>query len=126
MIATATKAQTRESPAKVTWKPIVLLFVIAAGLRFSGITFDSMWLDEGYQTMVDAIAVKPQDLEKLRPQPFIYELGKPNSPAQLLSNFRQVDPLCPPLYFLLLNRWMCLFGTSDLAVRALSAVFSIL
>ncbi len=106
-------------------KAVILIFIVAIGLRFTGITFDSMWLDEGYQTMVDAIGVKPDALEVLRPQPFIYSLGEPRSPAQLLANFRQVDPLCPPLYFLMLNRWMTLFGTTDLPIRAMSAVISI-
>lgn len=106
-------------------KAVILIFIVAIGLRFTGITFDSMWLDEGYQTMVDAIGVKPDALEVLRSQPFIYSLGEPRSPAQLLANFRQVDPLCPPLYFLMLNRWMTIFGTTDLPIRAMSAVISI-
>lgn len=104
---------------------VIVIFIIAIGLRFNGITFDSMWLDEAYQTMVDAIGVAPNELEKLRPEPFIYSLGAPGSPQQVLSNFRNVDPLCPPLYFLLLNRWMTIFGTDDFAVRSLSALISI-
>ncbi len=104
---------------------VILIFIVAIGLRFAGITFDSMWLDEGYQTMVDAIGVKPEALEVLRPQPFIYSLGEPRSPEALLKNFRLVDPLCPPLYFLMLNRWMTVFGTTDLPIRAMSAIISI-
>lgn len=104
---------------------VILIFIVAIGLRFAGITFDSMWLDEGYQTMVDAIGVKPEALEVLNPQPFIYSLGEPRSPEALLKNFRQVDPLCPPLYFLMLNRWMTVFGTTDLPIRAMSAIISI-
>jgi hypothetical protein len=105
---------------------VIMIFVAAIALRFTGITFDSMWLDEAYQTMVDAIGVAPNELEKLRPEPFIYSLGEPGSPQQVLTNFRNVDPLCPPLYFLLLNRWMTVFGTTDLPVRSLSAIISIL
>jgi hypothetical protein len=104
--------------------PVLAVFIIAIGLRFAGITFDSMWLDEGYQTMVDATGVKPRDLDILKPEPFLFSLGAPRSPEGVLSNFRQVDPLCPPLYFLLLNRWMSIFGTADLAVRSLSALTS--
>jgi hypothetical protein len=104
---------------------VIAIFIVAIGLRFTGITFDSMWLDEGYQTMVDAIGVKPDYLEKLQPEPFIYSLGEPRSPETVLSNFRQVDPLCPPLYFLMLNRWMTVFGTTDLAIRSLSALISL-
>lgn len=104
---------------------VILIFIVAIGLRFTGITFDSMWLDEGYQTMVNSIGIKPEALEVLRPEPFIYSLGEPRSIETLLLNFRQVDPLCPPLYFLLLNRWMTVFGTTDLPIRALSAVISI-
>ncbi|MBX3076057.1 glycosyltransferase family 39 protein [Candidatus Obscuribacterales bacterium] len=104
---------------------VIVVFIIAIGLRFNGLTFDSMWLDEAYQTMVDAIGVAPNELEILRPEPFIYSLGAPGSPQQLLTNFRNVDPLCPPLYFLLLNRWMTVFGTDDFAVRSLSALISV-
>lgn len=107
------------------WTAVALVFLIAVGLRFTGITFDSMWLDEGYQTIVDAYGIKPDNLEKLSPTPFIYDLGAPQSPSQVLLNFRQVDPLCPPLYFLALNRWMTMMGTSDLAIRSLSTVISI-
>ncbi|MBX9667649.1 MAG: glycosyltransferase family 39 protein [Candidatus Obscuribacterales bacterium] len=105
---------------------VFLVMVTALALRCSGITFDSMWLDEGYQTMVDSIGVKPMELEKLRPEPFIYSLGEPRSTAQVMNNFRQVDPLCPPLYFLCLNRWMTIWGTEDLAVRSLSVLTSFL
>lgn len=105
---------------------VILIFAVAIGLRFTGITFDSMWLDEAYQTMVDAIGVAPNELEKLRPEPYLYSLGEPGSMQQVLQNFRNVDPLCPPLYFLMLNRWMTVFGQTDLAIRSMSALISIL
>lgn len=126
---TSSTIQTQSSDSKIRRfdgvAAVVIIFIVAIGLRFNGITFDSMWLDEAYQTMVDAIGVAPNELEKLRPEPFIYSLGEPRSPQQLLANFRNVDPLCPPLYFLLLNRWMTVFGTDDFAVRSLSALISI-
>ncbi len=133
MPSTATRPRTEQpiTTEKQTrgWNSLAVVFLVmvtALTLRCSGITFDSMWLDEGYQTMVDSIGVKPMELEKLRPDPFVYSLGKPRSTAQVMSNFRQVDPLCPPLYFLCLNRWMTVWGTDDLAVRSLSALTSML
>jgi Predicted membrane protein len=100
--------------------------IVATGLRFNGITFDSMWLDEAYQTVVDSVGINPQTLHRLADGPIIYSTGEPGSMGRVMWNFRRVDYLCPPLYFLALNRWMTAFGMSDFAIRSLSALFSLL
>lgn len=103
----------------------LLILLLAAGLRIAGITFDSLWLDEGYQTMVDAYGQPLPDFTVVPDKPYRFQFGAPRPVSEVLQRFRQVDPLCPPLHAVLLNRWMTVFGGSDAAVRALSVVFSL-
>jgi hypothetical protein len=104
----------------------LLILLLAAGLRIAGITFDSLWLDESYQTMVDAYGQPLPDFTAVPDKPYRFEFGAPREVSEVLQRFRQVDPLCPPLHAVLLNRWMTVFGGGDAAVRALSVVFSLL
>src|SRR5262249_35621769 len=85
----------------------------------------SMWLDESYQTMVDAIGQPLPEFTQVPDRPYLFHFGKPQPVAQVLARFRQVDPLCPPLHAVLLNRWMTVWGEGDLSVRSLSVVFSL-
>lgn len=113
----------------MTSKEIIALFsvlVLAAALRLSGITFDSLWLDESYQTFSETVAEPMPDFTKTPSAPFLFKFGPPQSIGTVLSNFRKVDPLCPPLYAILLNRWLTAFGQSDFAARSLSTLFSML
>ncbi len=105
-------------------KAILTVLLLAAGLRFAGITFDSFWLDESYQTLASTVGQRIPDFTAVVDPPFLFHFGETRPLPELLSNFRQVDPLCPPLYPVILNRWITLFGDSDLAVRSLSAVLS--
>jgi 4-amino-4-deoxy-L-arabinose transferase-like glycosyltransferase len=68
-------------------------------LRFVSPT--ALWLDEA-----QSVAIARSDL------------------AGLFEGLRQDG--APPLYYLLLHGWMSVFGTSAVAVRALSGVFSVL
>jgi mannosyltransferase len=108
-------------------KFILLILLLAAGLRFSGITYDSLWLDESYQSLSESVGQKLPDFLSYTAadQPFLFKPGPVQSVEVLLHNFRSVDPLCPPLYAIVLNRWMAFFGESDLAIRSLSVVFSL-
>lgn len=102
-----------------------LIILLAAGLRFSGICFDSLWLDESYQSMVGAFGQGAIDLSAdPGGKMLLFRFSSPASTEQLLANFRSVDPLCPPLYAVLLNKWMICYGQSDFAVRALSVLLS--
>jgi 4-amino-4-deoxy-L-arabinose transferase-like glycosyltransferase len=80
---------------------LILVALIAAGavLRFATLSNQSFWLDE-------AIAINSARLDFS---------GLFDSLAHTEGN--------PPLYFLLLDGWMRLFGTSEAAVRSLSALF---
>ncbi|PWT95454.1 MAG: hypothetical protein C5B53_11430 [Candidatus Melainabacteria bacterium] len=59
-----------------------------------------------------------------RAEPFLFKPGKPASLPDVLKNFRKVDPLCPPLFALAMNRWLTAFGGSDFSLRALAATIS--
>jgi mannosyltransferase len=102
----------------------LLIIILAVALRFTGITFDSLWLDEGYQTVVESYGNRLPDLFNWQGDRVLYRLEKPAAPSDVLKHFREVDPLCPPLYALAMNRWLTIFGGSDLALRAFSAAFS--
>jgi len=107
-------------------KLVFWIALLAIGLRLAGICFDSLWLDEAYQSLADAFGQALPDFLHPTSQPFLFTFGPPQDLVQVLSNFKLVDPLCPPLYALLLNRWMLICGTSDLAIRSLSALSSVL
>jgi mannosyltransferase len=107
-------------------RPFLILLFVAAILRFAGITSDSLWLDESYQSMVDAYgSANPTFLVRTE-RPFLFRFERPAPLPEMLRNFRQVDPLCPPLYAVLLNQWISAFGGSDFAVRCPSVIFSML
>lgn len=101
-----------------------LVLILAFAWRCIGLTFDSLWLDEGYQSIVDAYGRPLPDFTAVVDHPFIFNPGQPADPTEMLQNFRKLDPLTPPLYQLLLNRWITVFGGSDVAVRMLSVLIS--
>jgi uncharacterized membrane protein len=107
-------------------RSLLLVVLIAIGLRFVALDFDGLWLDEGYQTIVESYGIPLIDLTNLDGKPILIKPKKPGSPAEVLANFRKVDPLCPPLFALLMNRWINTFGGSDFAIRSLAATLSIL
>jgi uncharacterized membrane protein len=111
---------------KRDWACFLVVVVAALSWRCVGLTFDSLWLDEGYQTIVDSYGQRLPDFFAVPAQGFIFspQALQPASPAQVLQHFREVDPLTPPLYQLLLNRWIAAFGGSDAALRGLSILFS--
>jgi uncharacterized membrane protein len=104
------------------------IVLIAACFRFTGLTFDGLWLDEGYQTVVESYGnpLPPSKLFNSGAESILVKPSSPASSSDVLENFRKVDPLCPPLYALLMNRWLTIFGGSDFALRAFSATLSAL
>ncbi len=77
--------------------PLLAILAVAFALRVQGIADDGFWLDEITS---------------------LHDASKP-VPA-LLRGAKQ--PGHPPLYYLLLKGWIALFGTSETAVRLLSAI----
>jgi len=82
---------------------LVLLLIIAAGsiLRIYNLGAESIWLDE-----VSSISCSSQDVSSI-----IASAGTTQNQ--------------PPLYFIILHFWIALWGTGEVAVRSLSAVFGI-
>lgn len=112
------------------FKYLLLVCLLALGLRLAGLNFDSLWLDEAYQTMSDAHGQSLPDFTDPNASAYLFQFEKPQPVGQLLANFRKVDPLCPPLYPVLLNRWIELWdipatGEGDFPVRLLSVLFSL-
>ena len=87
---------------------LVLLFslLLAFGLRVAFLDRQSLWGDEAYSL---ALATR-------------------TSLTDILEEVLSGDPYTPhtPLYYLLLNSWVGLVGSSDYALRALSAAFGLL
>ncbi len=104
----------------------LLILLLAAGLRLAGITSDSLWLDESYQSFSETIGQHLPNFTQVVDKPYLFKFGPPAPVEHVLANFRTVDPLCPPLYAVLLNRWLAVCGESDFACRSLSTVLSLL
>lgn len=80
---------------------VILILVLAAGLRLRGLGHQSLWYDES------------GTLESAR-VPL----------SQVIPIVDQTENT-PPFYYILLNRWVWLFGTSDVALRFPSALCGI-
>jgi len=77
---------------------MTFIICIAAFLRLFQLGTESLWLDEAESIRESAMTIQG-----------------------ITSHSNQ-----PPLYFLLLRGWISLFGTSEFALRSLSAIFGIL
>ena len=81
---------------------ILLLAIVVGGvLRFYDLGTESLWLDEAYSI----------------------GHSSPNTISGVVSAAAEGNH--PPLYFIILHFWMALLGTSEAAIRSLSAVFGI-
>ncbi|MCD9623005.1 glycosyltransferase family 39 protein [Rhabdothermincola salaria] len=80
---------------------VVALAAVAAGIVLRFVTRSALWLDEALTVNIAELAV-----------------------TDLFEALRQDGH--PPLYYLMLHGWMELFGTGDVAVRALSGVLGVL
>jgi mannosyltransferase len=80
--------------------PIVLILLLAASLRFVGISRESIWLDEGVSIWASRMSI-------------------PNMISWTASDIH------PPFYYLALKFWT-LFGQSEFAFRSFSALFGVL
>ncbi|WP_347929049.1 glycosyltransferase family 39 protein [Pseudomonas helvetica] len=76
---------------------ILLIILVAAGVRFYALSKPAVWADEGFTLLLSSY-----------------------SPSQIL--FHTARDVHPPLYYLLLHEWMNLFGQGVFAARSLSAL----
>ena len=87
------------------WSIVVFLLTAGAISRFLWIDHESLWLDE-----VTSLRLAEQTGSlHLEPLPF----------------FSKWDDGHPALYYLLLRVWISMFGSGEVAVRSLSAVFGL-
>jgi len=84
---------------------LIAVIVLGAVLRFSRLTFQSLWLDELHSLLCS------------RPEVSL---------RQLLRAFARGGVSHPPLYFVGLHAWFDLFGFSEWSARAFSAVGGVL
>lgn len=92
-------------PGKLTaaarlYLPLLLVLLLAAGLRFYRLDAQSLWSDEG-----NSVALASHSFAEI---------------AQ-----RTAFDIHPPLYYWLLKIWAALLGTGEAAVRSLSAVLGV-
>jgi uncharacterized membrane protein len=128
---------------KVSNEPcgVFLLLIVAFILQFTLARRDSLWADEvfslamatGHSLEHRAADAQPQLGDFVEPafpvpasefQRYLQRESPPASPARVIRAVLLSDT-SPPLYYLLLQGWTLIFGTSDLALRLLSVLFSI-
>jgi len=90
--------EARRSPSR--WVVAAVVAVVALGVVMRFVTFSEMWLDEALSVNVARL------------------------PLRDIPEWLRHDG-APPLYYFLLHLWTDVFGTSNFAVRSLSAVFSV-
>jgi uncharacterized membrane protein len=95
------KTTTTGSTARYWWA--ITWLAVAAGIffRIYHLGRESLWFDEGYTAWMTS-----------------------HSPREIIRLIRA--DTAPPLYYLLLHGWTVLFGRSEIALRSLSTVSSIL
>lgn len=97
----ATFAQRFKSWCACPWTlALFALLVAGAWIRFKGLTFQSLWLDE------------------------LFSVGKSHPDLglwEVIEQFRSGEDPHPPLYFTLLHFWFRLFGYTEYSARAFSA-----
>jgi mannosyltransferase len=83
------------------WVGLLFVLLLAAALRFYRLDGQSLWADEG-----NSVALAGRSLAEI--------------------TYGAAYDIHPPLYYYLLHFWLWPFGTSEFAVRSLSAVIGIL
>jgi mannosyltransferase len=86
---------------RLLWAGLLLVLLLAAALRFYRLDGQSLWADEG-----NSVALAGRSLAEI--------------------TYGAAYDIHPPLYYYLLHFWVCPFGTSEFAVRSLSAVIGTL
>jgi 4-amino-4-deoxy-L-arabinose transferase-like glycosyltransferase len=86
---------------RLLWVGLLLVLLLAAALRFYHLDGQSLWADEG-----NSVALAGRSLADI--------------------TYGSAYDIHPPLYYYLLHFWVRLFGTSEFAVRSLSAVIGTL
>jgi hypothetical protein len=101
-----------------------IILLVAVGLRVYRIGIPSFWLDEFYS--IDVASGRGYWMTKLPQNQLVRfsEIPSQGTVHDVMASLAGGNH--PPLYYLTLHAWMLKLGEGDSAVRALSAVFSIL
>ncbi len=107
-----------------------LILGLGLGLRFANLSGKPIWIDEGFSLFhVSGFseAMARQQLMQNHPVT-VAELMQYQGPVRMhgltdtIDHIAKTSPELPPLYFLLLNCWMTVFGQSVMAIRSLGAI----
>ncbi len=124
-VDTKRQIQFSQVPQPVWW---LAVFALGAGLRFLNLDATSLWIDEIYSLMVGNVHPLPQKLDTTvhTAQHYYnhYLAWQPMNIEQLLALLKVNVHM--PLYYLLLNPWLGVFGNTVGALRGFSAFFSLL
>jgi uncharacterized membrane protein len=94
-------AVSRRAPSRLVQALVLAVVLVAAtGLRLHHLGTESLWLDEAF-----SVQIAQTDAHRIV--------------------VATTDDVHPPLYYLLLEAWLPLAGTSDASARLLSVVFSL-
>jgi uncharacterized membrane protein len=112
---------------------IGLVLLIGLVLRFANLAAKPVWIDEAFSlmhvsgfneraTLTVLREAGPVSVATLRQYQMPYAQ---HSLFNTIDNIAKTAPELPPLYFVLLNLWMQVFGPGIVAIRSLSAVLSL-
>ena len=108
---------------------LAAILLLAAALRFHDIARHSFWPDELFTLQTSSghglQHTRLTNAGLFTDPPDLLSLEHANSWSSVVTTLAR-DDNHPPLYFLLMRAWRMIFGDSPAAVRALSAVFSII
>src|SRR5262245_56128052 len=85
------------TPSRIRWE-LAAIFLAGLSLRLYGLDAESVWRDDVSSVNVAVLAL-----------------------PRIIANRAAV--FHPPLYYFLLHYWVALWGSSEFAVRSLSAAF---
>ncbi|HEY9686010.1 MAG TPA: glycosyltransferase family 39 protein [Coleofasciculaceae cyanobacterium] len=108
--------------------PLALLVILALGLRLCNIGATSLWIDEIYSFMVANVHPVPETLHPvIRPARDFYVQFLAWQPMNIdtLIELLKIN-VHMPLYYLLINPWLGVFGNDAVGLRSFSALFSTL
>ena len=104
---------------------LLLILMLAAALRFFDITYQSLWGDEAHSIYnAKGVDLHFMSAPLVDATHSMFVNPHPGALDTILACIRNEGT--PPLYFLALAGWIVAFGSSDLAVRSLSAIFGVL
>jgi len=104
---------------------LLLILMLAAALRFYDLTYQSLWGDEAHSIYnAKGVDLHFMSAPLVDATHSMFVNPHPGALDTILACIRNEGT--PPLYFLALAGWIVALGSSDLAVRSLSAIFGVL